>query len=489
MLLVVRFFPEITIKTRPVRQRIIRILRGNLLNLLRRIDADIRVNGDWDSFEIVSGCEDPVVQQQIEDTVANTPGIGSISRVRKLPLPDFEGILQHTKAFYADQLQGKTFAVRCRRHGKHDFTSVDVERYVGTGLFMQTDNGGVDLVNPQITVRINIQRDALHVVEKVTPGLGGFPLGSQDGVLSLISGGFDSAVSSYHCIRRGLVTHYCFFNLGGSEHELAVKELALYLWMKFGASHKVKFVSVPFEGVVSQIVERVESSQMGVVFKRMMMRAASQVAKELKLDAMVTGESVAQVSSQTLANLALIDLACDTLVLRPLITSDKQDIIDQARRIGTEEFSSTIHEYCSVISVKPTTRARRDRIESEEARLDPDLLDGALAQRAIQRIDKVVEGLGRDAVEPEHYDRIPAGAVVIDIRHPDEQEMQPLQLSSGNGSTVSCIPFYRLRSEFAGMDQQKNYLLYCSKGMMSRLHASHLKDAGYTNVGVYRPDL
>src|SRR5690606_16928301 len=130
------------------------------------------------------------------------------------------------------------------------------------------------------------------------------------------------------------------------EHELAVKELAFYLWNKFGSSHHIYFISVPFEDVVREILEKVENSYMGVTLKRMMLRVAAQVADEIGAEALVTGESVAQVSSQTLKNLAVIDEVCPMLVLRPLVMSDKQDIVDMARRIGTAQFSAVIPEYC-----------------------------------------------------------------------------------------------------------------------------------------------
>ncbi|HAD10702.1 MAG TPA: tRNA 4-thiouridine(8) synthase ThiI, partial [Porticoccaceae bacterium] len=126
--------------------------------------------------------------------------------------------------------------------------------------------------------------------------------------------------------KRGLRTHFCFFNLGGRAHELGVKEVAWYLWQKYGASHRVKFITVPFEEVVAEILTKVTDSQMGVVLKRMMYRAAGEVARSWNVDALVTGESVAQVSSQTLPNLAVIDSVTDLLTIRPLVTMDKNDI-------------------------------------------------------------------------------------------------------------------------------------------------------------------
>src|SRR5690606_41944273 len=109
-----------------------------------------------------------------------------------------------------------------------------------------------------------------------------------------ISGGFDSAVASFLSMKRGMRTHFLFFNLGGREHELAVKEVALFLWQRYGSSHGVHFITVPFEAVVAEILDKVENSQMGVILKRMMLRAATQVAEKAQIPALVTGEAIAQ---------------------------------------------------------------------------------------------------------------------------------------------------------------------------------------------------
>jgi thiamine biosynthesis protein ThiI len=374
--------------------------------------------------------------------------------------------------------------VRCRRAGKHAFRSLDVERFLGAGLLRDTGAGRVRLDDPEVMVALEIRDQELFLIEAQQDGLGGFPIGTTDSIMSLLSGGYDSSVASFLAMKRGLRTHYLFFNLGGREHEIAVKEVALYLWLKFGASHQVQFITVPFEGVVAEILEKVENSQMGVVLKRMMLRAAERVAHHLEVEALVTGESVAQVSSQTLQNLAVIDEATSMLVLRPLAMTDKQDIVDLARKIGTEEFSAVIPEYCGVISVKPTTRARRHRIEREEARFDFAILEKALEERvaldirAMQTEELQAAPLVLEVSAPE------AGAIVIDIRHPDEAELVPLNLA---GNSVLCLPFYRLNKAFAQLEPDRQYLLYCAKGVMSRLHASHLKESGFSNVGVFRP--
>lgn len=482
-----KYSPEITIKSRPVRSRFVKQLSRNLGKMLDRIDENIGVTSRWDYLEVDSPFDEAEGRRVVESVLLNTPGVSSVALCRHFPLHDMDDLLAQTLDLFGERLRGRTFAVRCKRAGKHPFNSVDVERIVGGGLNQQTQASGVDLENPDVMVRLEIRDQDVFIIEKQLAGLGGFPLGTQDGVLSLISGGFDSAVSSYLSIRRGLLTHFCFFNLGGLEHEVAVKEVALYLWMRYGSSHAVKFVSVPFEAVVAEIINTIDSSQMGVVLKRMMLRAASKMADQLQLDALVTGEAVAQVSSQTLPNLAVIDQVSEKLVLRPLIMQEKQDIIDLARQIGTEEFSAVIPEYCGVISVKPTTRAKIHRIEREEARFDYSILEQSLADARILPIDRLAQETSKHSVDLNQVASLPENALVIDIRHPDEEELKPLNIP---GHEILKIPFYKINTYFetARVQPQSEYFLYCEKGMMSRLHASFLVEKGFRNVSVFRPE-
>jgi thiamine biosynthesis protein ThiI len=482
---VVKVFPEIFIKSMPVRKRMIRQLRDNLRTLLERLSVEIDVQRDWEKLEITAPGTDEDTVSRVAEVLAHTPGIGNFSLVHAYPLGDLEDIFQKTLIHWREALAGKSFCVRVKRHGQHAFTSTEVERYVGGGLLQHTQARRVDLHQPEVLVSLEIKHDRLFVIAEKTQGLGGFPLGTQDSVLSLISGGFDSTVSTYLCIKRGLRAHYCFFNLGGRAHELGVKEVAYYLWNKYGSSHRVKFVTVPFEEVVREILTKVDNSYMGVVLKRMMLRAAEQVAASLEIPALVTGESVAQVSSQTLINLTAIDRATDLLVLRPLATMDKGEIINISRQIGTESFAASMPEYCGVISVNPTTRAKLDRVEAEEARMDFAVLARAVADRRAQNIDEIVSELDADLSVPVES-RVHQGQVVIDIRHPDERDRKPLQLPEGVEQRQ--IPFYSLNKQFASLPAEFQYLLYCEKGVMSQLHAAHLKDTGHNNLGIYRPE-
>lgn len=490
MRFIVKLFPEITIKSTPVRKRFVRQLQKNILAQLRPLDPDAAVESGWDRLEVVvSSNRDSSLEDSAATVLRHTPGIASFSPVQVFAIDgqageSLEQLGQALIPIWRDQLAGKTFCVRAKRQGQHNFNSMDVERIIGSALNHGSDAAGVRLHNPDVLVTVEIKENQCYVLLDQQKGLGGFPLGSQDPVLSLMSGGFDSTVASYMAIRRGLLPHFCFFNLGGRAHELGVKEVSYYLWRKFAASHEVKFVSVPFEDVVSEILQNIHHSQMGVVLKRMMLRVASRVADEMKIQALVTGESVAQVSSQTLANLSVIDSVTEKLVLRPLAMTDKGDIIDLARRIGTEEFAASMPEYCGVISVKPTTRATEQRVAREEANFNFDVLEQAYNNKRTVSIKHVEQDDSATLTAP-IVRQLSPDAVVIDIRHPDEEEKKPLPLAA---ATIKKIPFFQLSRVFPQLDSSTQFLLYCDKGVMSQLHASHLLESGFTNVGVYEPE-
>ena len=483
MRFILKLFPEISIKSPPVRKRMSRQLTENLRILLKRLHPSAKVHPSWDKIDVEFEGESNALAESALDKLCSVPGIANVARVQACEFKDVHHIYEVTKAAWAERLEGKTFCVRVKRNGKHDFTSTEVERYVGGGLNQHTGAKGVDLRNPEVTVELEVRDDILYLVDDKRQGLGGFPIGSQEDALSLISGGFDSTVASYLSIKRGLRTHYLFFNLGGKDHELGVKEIAYYLWAKFGASHRVKFITVPFDGVVSEILQHVDPSAMGVILKRMMLRAGQAVAERAGAKALVTGEAVAQVSSQTLTNLRIIDEAADALVLRPLAMMDKGEIIEKCRAIGAEDFAANIPEYCGVISVRPSAHLKHHKVLREEAKLSANVVDEALAQARVQSIDDLVMDMAAERrVAP--MAEVADHAVVIDIRHPNEVELRPLTVA---GADVLAIPFYSLKKAFAELDANTQYLLYCEKGVMSQLHANHLLDSGHENIGVYRP--
>lgn len=487
MKFIIKLQSEIAMKSRPVRKRFTKILDSSIKNVLRRIDEQVRTTVHWDKIEVTSANTDAANRLALIATLKCIPGISFFLEVQQSEFTDLHDIFEKTLAVHKDDLENKSFCVRAKRTGEHDFTSLKLEQYVGGGLNQSIESARVQLKNPDITIRFEVKDKQLFSITERHQGLGGFPIASQEDVLSLMSGGFDSAVSSFQMIKKGARTHYCFFNLGGSAHEVGVKQISYYLWNKFGASHKVKFFTVDFEPVVAEILEHVENGQMGVILKRMMMRAATQIADRMGIQALITGEALGQVSSQTLTNLNVIDRVTDLLILRPLVAYDKQDIIDIARHIGTEEFSRTIPEYCGVISQKPTVKAVMSKIEAEEAKFDMSVLDEVVANTRmmdIRDIGKEAEAEVQAVATIETVDSAGHDNVVVDIRSPEEEDAAPLELENVE---VVHIPFYKLTTQFGDLDKDKTYLLYCDRGVMSKLQALYLHDNGFINVKVYRP--
>lgn len=481
MKFIVKLFPEIIVKSRSVRMYQLKRLKSNIRHLLKEIWPTVRVGGNWDILEVDAGQDcTPSVAAALSEALIRIPGIDNFTEALEFPLGDFDTIAAQTQAAVGAELTGKSFCVRVKRSGNHDFRSVDLERYVGGALLQAAPDSRVDLHKPERLVTLEVRHDRLFIVSNRRSGMGGYPLGTQESVATLISGGYDSSVAAWQMMRRGVCSHFIFFNLGGADHERGVKEIAYHIWHRFGASHGVTFVAVPFEAVVEEILTKVDDSHMGVVLKRQMLRAADRVAAQLNTTALVTGEAIAQVSSQTLANLQVIDQCVQRLVLRPLITADKQTIIDQARAIGVAGFSDVMPEFCGVISRKPTTKARPHVVAMQEENLDPDLLWQATLNARYTPIAELA-----DEVHAGRSVRLPDGdpahttAVILDVRHPSEQDLNAI---TAPGYTVLSMPFYRVQSEFPTLDQSKEYWLYCPKGVMSQLQGLQLRDAGFANV-------
>lgn len=481
---IVKLFPEITIKSRSVRRRFIQRLQSNLQIVLKRIDPNIRVSAFWDKLEVSLKQDVQCSPQQVCQAMQRVPGIQTILEVAEYPLGDFDDVLVKVAAAYQARLVGKTFKVRVKRSGKHAFRSVDLERYLGGGLLALGQSAGVDVHQPDLYVDLEVSQDKLYVVQGQYPGQGGYPLGSQEAVLSLLSGGFDSLAASYMSMRRGSKTHFLFFNLGGAAHELGVRQIALQLWQQYGASARVKFISIPFAEVVGDILQNIHHGHMGVVLKRQMLRAAEQVADYMKIDALVTGESIAQVSSQTIPNLAVIDRATEKLVIRPLITTDKQDIVNLATELGFFELIKSIPEYCGVISDRPNARVRLERVLQEERNLQPGLIEQVVAKADVITIDDIAMQANAPR-QIEALSRVAAHQTIVDIRALPEQDKQPLNMP---GCTILHIPFYQLEQAASQWPTEREYLLYCDKGVMSQLHAQRLQDLGYSHVKVFQPE-
>lgn len=485
--------PEIMIKSRQVRRNMSRHLASNVRTIVRRHAPEARVKDAWDHLHLRRVSPSATLTAML----ARIPGIHEVQLVDLLTYQSFEATRDLVVAHWADSLRGQRFRVSVKRSGRdHDFSSPELERYLGAALLAASPGSSVNLKHPQVDVPITLNENQLQLIRERHPAVGGYPLGAQGQALALISGGYDSPVAAWRMMRRGIKAQFLFFNLGGPAHEAGVREVVHYLWSHYGASHHVYFVSVPFDAVVADIQRQVPDGLMSVVLKRLMARAACQLAQQARIPALITGDALAQVSSQTLANLSVIDRASHLPILRPLIAEDKQAIIDAARQLGTARFAEHMPEYCGATSKRPQINAKPDDVDAAEAQLTPGILEAALASAVTTRVDRLLE-TGRQStletpkrpalyqpqtVTPETLAECQAPCI-IDIRPPSETDASPLVVADAE---VMIIPFFELSERIAGLPGGRDYLLYCERGVMSRMQAAHLADQGYPSVGVFR---
>jgi len=314
--------------------------------------------------------DDKVEREELCRRLRAVFGVANFSFVERTA-PDLESL----KARILDSLNGKQFAsfrIETKRADKaFPLTSPEINREVGA--FVKARSGArVDLENAELTVAIEIlPRAAFFGFDKIA-GAGGLPVGASGRVISLISGGIDSPVAAYRMMQRGcrlIFTHFHSSPYLDKTSQEKVRELVRLLTHYQFSS---RLYLIPFGEIQRQIVAAVLRPLRVVLYRRMMMRIAEAVAKKERAGALVTGESLAQVASQTLENLAVIEKAATLPVLRPLVGMDKQEIIDQARRIGTFETSVIPDQDCCQLFVPrhPATKARLADVEEAESRLD-----------------------------------------------------------------------------------------------------------------------
>ena len=274
-----------------------------------------------------------------------------------------------------DSLNGahfESFRIETQRGDKSfPLTSPEINRQLGAAV-KEKSGARVDLENAEFTVTVEIlPRDAFFGFNKI-PGAGGLPVGASGRVVALISGGFDSPVAAYRMMQRGCRLIFVHFHSAPFQDKTSQEKVRQLLNVLTRHQFNSRLYLVPFGEIQRQIVASVARPLRVVLYRRMMLRIAEAIARKEKAKALLTGESLGQVASQTLDNIAVIEQAARLPILRPLVGMDKQEIIDQARRIGTFEISSIPDQDCCQLFVPkhPATKARFQDVEADEARFD-----------------------------------------------------------------------------------------------------------------------
>lgn len=460
-LILVRLAAELTIKSRRTRASFLRRLETNVRDALQDAGIAPSVDATWGRIFVHAPASAAV------PALSRVFGVSSLSVVEVTVPAVLDAIVRAGAERFADAVRGRWFAVRARRTGTHPFNSHDIEVQLGAALLPYA--AGVRLGDPEVTVFVEVRDDVAYLFSGRVPGEGGLPLGVEGRAVALLSGGFDSAVAAWLMMKRGLELDYVFCNLGGDAYERAVVQVGKQLADAWSYGSRPGLYVVDFDGPVRAMKESSRASYWQVLLKRMMYRTASRIGRELGAVAIITGEAIGQVSSQTATNLGVIEPAADLPVFRPLLGFDKEEIIARARQIGTAALSEQVREYCAIAPGKPVTAARLDRVDAEDAKVDAAPLEEAIANRKVLDLRALEPA---DLVGPYIFtDTLPEGAVIYDCR-------PPAQYRAWHVKGAIRADEWELLQQVGSLDQDRTYVLYCAYGVQTAYLAERMQRAG-----------
>ncbi|MGX0402828.1 tRNA uracil 4-sulfurtransferase ThiI [Staphylococcus epidermidis] len=306
---------------------------------------------------------------EITQRLSKVYGIKSISPVIKIDKNE-EKINQSAIQLSQDFEKGSTFKVDVKRVDKSfRLDTYELQRQVGGAILKENNNITVNVKNPDYEIKIEVRMDAIYIYEKVIAGAGGLPVGTGGKTLLMLSGGIDSPVAGIEVMKRGVTVEAIHFHSPPFTSEKAkdkVIELTRILAERVGP---IKLHLVPFTEIQKQINKVVHSRYTMTSTRRMMMRISDKVVHQINANAIVNGENLGQVASQTLKSMYAINHVTATPVLRPLLTLDKEDIIKKAKELGTFETSIQPYEDCCTIFTpkNPVTEPDFDKVVKYES--------------------------------------------------------------------------------------------------------------------------
>ena len=315
---------------------------------------------------------------------------GVISLSRAAPCEkNKEAIARLAIEYLRDEMESaKSFKVESKRSDKaFPMTSIELSQYVGGELADAYPDTAVDVHDPELTVHIEVRDLAAYVHAAPVPGAGGMPVGSNGVAVTLLSGGIDSPVSTYMIAKRGvrlIPVHFFSFPYTSQQAKDKVIELGRQLTAYCG---RMTMEVVPFTHIQEEIRDKCPEEYFTLIMRRFMMRIAQHIAEANGAKAIVTGENLGQVASQTMEAMASTQAVTHLPVLQPLIGMDKEEIITIARKIGTFDTSILPYEDCCTVFTPrhPRTRPQVSEVEAAESALDVE----ALVQEAIQGIERI----------------------------------------------------------------------------------------------------
>jgi thiamine biosynthesis protein ThiI len=361
-----------------------RVLRNNIKKVFEEI-GNVNVKNTHGRFFIETDVPEDKVMEQLQRVF----GIVGISPALKTDL-SIEAIGNAAVKLineYGDT-KGKTFKVETRRPNKSfHFKSPEISAQVGGFILNNFDGLSVDVHKPEILINVEV-REAGYVYCYRVPGPGGLPIGVSGRAMLLLSGGIDSPVAGWMTMKRGVEIQAVYFHSFPFTTDRAKQKVIDLCKVLSMYSGKIKLHVVHFTDVLKDLNQNSPEDYITLLMRRMMVRVAQEIAKKEKCLALITGESIGQVASQTMESLIATNSVAQIPIFRPLIAMDKNEIIKIAQRIDSYDISIRPYEDCCTVFVPehPKTRPQLYMVEQAEAALDTT----ALTQKALSSIDTIV---------------------------------------------------------------------------------------------------
>ncbi len=353
-------YSEIAVKGRKTRNEMERLLINNMKDALKTKKCKGKFLRKDGRIIVESPEPDPL---KVAKVISKVFGVKSVSPAIMTEFSNFKDLIEKALQYFSADIKGRIFAVRARRVGSHSFTSKDVEKALGKKL-LETGGKGVDLERPEFIAYVEIRDYVAYFYKDIIRGPGGLPLGSEDPVLVLFSGGFDSTVSVWLLMKRGSPITLLTFYPNIPEFLERSLQIAGFLNNEWSFGHEIEFCVADISNIVNILKSKVRKDYRVLVLRKIMAEYARQIAEEKKLKVLATGESVGQVASQTINNIRLIWENIGIPVLRPVIGLDKDEIMKISKEIDVYDLVSKQIEPCGMLG-SPDPKASSDIFYNE----------------------------------------------------------------------------------------------------------------------------
>lgn len=379
-------YSEIALKSEPVRRHLENLLMENLRYMLMRNGLDNAKISRIRGRIVIEGVE----TEKAANIAARVFGVALAMPAVKTTtsLPDI--VDTATTLAVKTISKGQTFAVEARRSGTQSYTSKDIENETGSEILKKLAKIKirVDLDNPDKKIHVEVRETAAYVYSHIIEGPAGLPLGSQGKVLALFSGGVDSSVAIWLMMKRGALAIPLYFETSPYGDKICRKRAvdAVKFLREYATVADYRLTIVPYGKILTELINKGPRKLTCVLCKRAMYKIACKFAKNKGAKAVVTGESLGQVASQTLHNLSVLDEAASLPIFRPLVGMNKNEIEKLAEKIGIREIVAVRTKRCGAVPIKPTTAAKLEAIKQAEKSLDID----SLVDRALENIKEII---------------------------------------------------------------------------------------------------